>query len=112
VWAYAVALGVLLAIGMWARPDGALLMWTLDAMFAGVAAAALGALGPRLGEWLPLRSMALSLACLIAIAVVVTKFPPGWESPWMGLLLASVAGAMVIAVAWWGSVDLRAALAR
>jgi hypothetical protein len=112
VGAYAVALGVLLAIGLWARPDGALLMWALDAVFAGVAAAALGALGPRVKEWLPLRSMAISLACLTVVAVLAVKLPFDAFAPWPGLFAAVGAGLAVMAASWWGSVDLRTALAR
>lgn len=112
VGAYAVALGVLLAIGLWARPDGALLMWALDAVFAGVAAAALGALGPRVKEWLPLRSMAISLACLTVVAVLAVKLPFDAFAPWPGLFAAVGAGLAVMAASWWGSIDLRTALAR
>jgi peptidoglycan biosynthesis protein MviN/MurJ (putative lipid II flippase) len=112
VWAYAAALGVLLLVGAWMRPDGAMLMWILDAMFVAVAAAALAALGPRLKEWLPLRSMAVSLAGLVAVVAVVTKFPAGSAGLVPGLAVAGVAGLGVMAAAWWGSVELRTALAR
>lgn len=113
VIAYGAALALLLGYATWGASDGATLMVLLNLLFGAVAAVVLFALGPQARSWLPWRSMVISLACLLALAGLATQawlpFTPGL---WLGLTVAGLAGVAVMGAAWWGSADLRAALAR
>ncbi len=112
VIAYALALGILLAYGARGQGDGASLMTLLNLLFAGVAVAVVAALGPQGLAWLPWRSMALSLAVLLAVSGLAAQAPVASTGLAIGLLSAAAAGLAVMGVTWWGSSDLRAALAR
>jgi len=113
VWAYALALALLLAYGAWDNSDGARLMILLNLLLAGVAAAVIAALGSQVRAWMPWRSMAISLVCLLAIAALALPSALGQPAdPWAGLLLAGFGGVLVIGATWWGSGDMRSALAR
>jgi putative peptidoglycan lipid II flippase len=112
VLAYALALALLLAAGAWGWSDGAGLMLLLNVLFCAVAFTVIVALGSEVRNWLPWRAMAISLACLLALALLATQ---GWPASWgagPALAAACLAGALVMAATWWGSADLRAALAR
>lgn len=109
VLAYALALAVLLAAGGWGWTGGARLMSLLNVLFALVAVATVAALGAEVRSWLPWRAMAISLAGLVVVAVVT---PAAAWGLWAGLAAAAVAGLLVMAATWWGSIDLRSALAR
>jgi hypothetical protein len=56
--------------------------------------------------------MAISLVCLLAVAGVASGMAGAPASVWAGLAAAALAGLAVMAATWWGSGDLRAALAR
>ena len=110
VAAYALALAALLGYAAWESADGAMLMTALNVLLAAVAIAMVWALGPQARAWLPWRSMALSLAALLAVAATAwIGVPAGLVT---GLIAAAVAGAVVVGATWCGSADLRAALAR
>lgn len=113
VLAYGVALVLLLLAGAAGWSGGGRLMLLLDALFALVAVATITALGAEVRAWLPWRAMAISLAGLLAIAALAAaaSLATAW-GPWPGLAAAAAAGVLVVAATWWGSVDLRAALAR
>ncbi|MDB5872713.1 MAG: virulence factor family protein [Ramlibacter sp.] len=113
VTAYGLALAALLSYAAWGAPDGAALMILLNLLLGAVAIIVLIALGPDARDWLPWRSMAISMACLSALAGVAAQ---AWLPPvpglWPGLAAAVFAGLAVMLLTWWGSDDLRAALAR
>jgi putative peptidoglycan lipid II flippase len=113
VFAYGAALLLLLLAGAAGLADGGRLMLLLDALFVLVAVASVAALGREVSSWLPWRAMAISLGGLLVTAAVAfgATTAAGW-SLWIGLAAAAAAGLLVVAVTWWGSVDLRAALAR
>jgi putative peptidoglycan lipid II flippase len=112
VMAYGLGLAVLLAAAAAGWNDGARLMMLLNLLLAGLATAVLAALGTEGREWLPLRSMGISLACLLLVAVISTQAAPLALGLGPGLLAAGAAGVFVIGASWWGSADLRTALAR
>jgi putative peptidoglycan lipid II flippase len=114
VMAYGLALALLLAYPAWGAGDGAGLMVLLNVLLGGVAVTVVLALGRKeMGAWLPWRSMAISLACLLVLAGLATQaWLPGATGLWLGLGAAAIAGLVVMAATWWGSADLRAALAR
>jgi len=113
VIAYGAALALLLGSAAWGMSDGGRLMILLDVLLGGVAAAVVLALGPQARAWLPWRSMAISSACLLAVAGLASQVGFA-EAPALGLGLAAagLAGLVVMGATWWGSADLRAALAR
>lgn len=113
VLAYGLALALLLAAGGWGWTGGAQLMWLLNVLFGLVAVATVAALGAQVRSWLPWRAMAISLGGLAVIAVINLGVTPAaaWGL-WTGLAAATVAGLLVMAATWWGSIDLRSALAR
>jgi peptidoglycan biosynthesis protein MviN/MurJ (putative lipid II flippase) len=112
VMAYGLALGVLLLYAARGSSDGAVLMAILNFLQASVALIVLAALGAQARDWLPWRAMAISLLCLLALAGLAFQIPlPAWN-PWTGLAIAGLGGSLVMAATWWGSADLRAALAR
>ena len=113
VLAYGLALGLLLFAGASGWTDGAALMLLLDVLLALVALAVLSALGAEAQAWLPWRSMAISLGCLLLVAgFSAGAWPPGSWGLWPALATAALAGLLVVLATWWGSVDLRSALAR
>lgn len=114
VMAYGVALALLLGYAAWGASDGARLMVLLNVLLGAVAVVVVVALGRQeVIAWLPWRSMAISLACLLVLAGLATQaWLPDAAGLWLGLAVAGVAGLAVMAATWWGSADLRAALAR
>jgi putative peptidoglycan lipid II flippase len=56
--------------------------------------------------------MLFSLSCLLVLAGFAAQVPPGSLGLWPGLLAALAAGLVIMGATWWGSADLRAALAR
>jgi len=56
--------------------------------------------------------MSISLACLLALAGLATQAAGASWGLAAGLVAAALAGAFVMAATWWGSADLRTALAR
>ena len=111
VIAYALALALLLSYAAWGDTDGGRLMIVLNFLQAGVAAIVLAAIGSQARSWLPWRTMAISCLSLLVLAGLAARLPlPG--GLWAGLVLGALAGALVLAATWWGSADLRAALAR
>ena len=112
VLAYSVALVLLLVYAAWGSGDGARLMLLLNLLQGGVAIAALAALGSGARSWLPWRSMAISLLCLLLLAGVAARALPPSLGLWTGLVAAALAGLLVVVATWWGSADLRGALAR
>lgn len=112
VIAYAAALALLLVNAAWGPKDGAALMVLLNVLLGAVAITVIGAIGKGALAWLPWRSMAISLVCLLVLAGLGMQ---GWVAlpgMWLGLVLAAAAGLAVMAATWVGSADLRAALAR
>ncbi len=112
VMAYAAALALLLGYAASGGKDGAALMVLLNVLLGAVAVAVVSAIGKDAARWLPWRSMAISLVCLLVLAGLGMQ---GWFSlpgMWLGLVLAAIAGVAVMAATWFGSADLRAALAR
>lgn len=112
VLAYGLALAALLAYAATGRADGARLMMALNTLQLAVAVAVAGALGSQLRAWLPWRSMLISLLCLVVLAGFAAQAPVASWGMWPGLSLAVLAGLLVMGATWWGSADLRAALAR
>ena len=111
VMAYAFALSLLLSYAAWGSGEGGQLMVVLNLLQAGVAAVVLGAIGSQARSWLPWRAMAISLLCLLLLAGLAARLPAP-AGLWSGLALAGLAGVLVMGATWWGSADLRAALAR
>ncbi len=112
VLAYGAALALLLAAGGWGWTGGAQLMWLLNALFCVVAIATIAALGAQVRSWLPWRAMAISLAGLAVVAAISFGASSAALGLWTGLAAAAVAGLLVLGATWWGSSDLRCALAR
>jgi putative peptidoglycan lipid II flippase len=112
VLAYGLALALLLSSAMWGGNDGARLMILLNVLQGAVALAVLVALGSTVRSWLPWRSMAVSLLCLVGLAAAATQALPPSLGLWTGLALAGAAGILVVTATWWGSADFRGALAR
>ncbi|HWI81347.1 lipid II flippase MurJ [Ramlibacter sp.] len=113
VLGYALALALLLLAGGSGWSDGAALMLLLDALFAIVAVVAVAAVGAQVRAWLPWRAMAISLGALLAVAVLTHSLASfAGAGVWPGLAAAAAAGLLVLAMTWWGSADLRTALAR
>jgi hypothetical protein len=112
VLAYGVALALLLLYAAWGSGDGASLMLLLNLLQGAVAIAAVAALGSEARSWLPWRSMVISLLCLVLLAGLAAQALPPSLGLWAGLVAAAFAGLLVIVATWWGSADLRGALAR
>jgi len=112
VLAYALALASLLTYAAGGHTDGARLMVALNTLQLLVALIVAGALGMRLRSWLPWKSILISLLSLLVLAGVAAQVPLGSLGLWPGLLAAVAAGLVVMGASWWGSADLRAALAR
>jgi putative peptidoglycan lipid II flippase len=113
VLAYGVALALLLLYAAHGASDGAILMILLNVLLAAVALVLVVAAVPPARTWFPWRSMVISFACLLALAGLAAQpWLPSSSALWLGLALAGLAGAAVMGATWWGSADLRAALAR
>ena len=112
--AYALALIALAGAAALGIHDGVALMRLLNALFAGVALATLAAMGRPAHRWLPWRSMGLSLAGLLVVAVVAAggRLPVSSAGVAGGLAAALIAAAAIVAATWLGSRDLRLALRR
>ena len=113
VLAYAIALVLLLAAARVGVSDGAMLMGLLDLLLGAVAVAVLRALGPQLREWMPWRALAIAFTSLSVLAGLTLTLPlPEALSLSAGLAAAVAAALLVGVLTWWGSPELRAALAR
>jgi putative peptidoglycan lipid II flippase len=113
VMAYGAALALLLVYALRGAADGAVLMILINALLAAVAVAVIAALGRDGRAWLPWRSMAVSLACLIILAAAAGNWLAlSSMQVATGLAAAALAAVLVMAASWWGSADLRRALAR
>lgn len=113
VLAYGLAAAVLLAAAASGLRGGMALMMLLNLLFAGVALAVLGALGPSVRAWLPVRAMAAPVAALaVAAAVSIVLPPPAALGMAGGLAAAAAAAALVGLAAWQGSSEVRQALRR
>jgi putative peptidoglycan lipid II flippase len=113
VIAYGAAVALLLAYALRGAADGAALMVLLNVLLCGVAVAVVTALGAEARGWLPWRSMTVSLACLVVLAAAAGNwFSAAGLAVATGLAAAIGAAALVMAATWWGSPDLRRALAR
>ena len=112
VLAYGLALASLLGYAAWGGTDGGRLMVALNTLQFLVALIVAGALGPHLRGWLPWRSMLISLLCLLVLAGLAAQAPIASFGLCAGLLAAALASSVVMGATWWGSADLRAALAR
>jgi putative peptidoglycan lipid II flippase len=113
VLAYSAALALLLLFAARGASDGAALMILLNVLLGAVALVLVMAAVPQARAWLPWRSMAISFACLLALAGLAAQpWLPSWGGLGLGLAVAGMAAAAVMAATWWGSADLRAALAR
>lgn len=112
VLAYGAALAMLLLAGGTGWTGGAQLMILLNALFGLVAIATIASLGAQVRSWLPWRSMAISLGGLVVVGMITFTSPAAAWGLWLGLAAAAVAGVLVVATTWWGSLDLRAALTR
>jgi putative peptidoglycan lipid II flippase len=108
--AYGLALALLLSYAAFGSADGGVLMVVLNLLLAAIAIAMVAALGPHAFTWLPWRAMSVSLLCLLAVAALAWAGLPGGLAA--GLVAAALAGGAVMGFTWWGSADLRAALAR
>lgn len=111
VGAYALALVLLLSYAARGGADGGQLMIVLNFLQAGVAVIVLAAIGSQARAWLPWRAMVISTLCLLVLAGLAAQLPAP-HGLWVGLIVAGLAGMLVLAATWWGSPDLRAALAR
>jgi putative peptidoglycan lipid II flippase len=113
VLAYGAALALLLVYAARGANDGAGLMILLNVLLGAVALVLIVAAVPHAGAWLPWRSMAISFACLLAFAGLAAQpWLPSSTGLGLGLAVAGLAAAAVMGATWWGSADLRAALAR
>ena len=113
--AYGAALAVLLLAGAQGASDGLVLMWLLNAAWAGVALVGLAALGrAALAHWLPWRAMWAPLLVLAAAAAGSALAPVRdmLAGTVATLALSGVAATVVIAAGWLAGADLRRALRR
>jgi peptidoglycan biosynthesis protein MviN/MurJ (putative lipid II flippase) len=113
VLAYALAMGGLLVAGALGLADGAWLMLLLDALYAVVAVVVVVAMGPEARAWVPWRALAIAAFSLALLAGGSAVAPDGLVLGLVPGLAAGVIAAFVVMFAtWWGSADLRTALAR
>jgi peptidoglycan biosynthesis protein MviN/MurJ (putative lipid II flippase) len=113
VMAYGAALALLLGYALRGASDGASLMVLLNFLLGAVAVTVVIALGSDMLGWLPWRSMAISFASLLALAGLAAQtWLAALPGLWLGLVAAGLAGVAVMGATWWGSADLRTALAR
>jgi putative peptidoglycan lipid II flippase len=112
VGAYVLALLGLLFAAATGWVDGARLMVMLDFLFAGVALALVAGLGEQARTWMPWRSMVIAAGALLLLAAIAGPLSVASFGVGVGLAAATIAGLFVMLVTWWGSADLRAALAR
>jgi putative peptidoglycan lipid II flippase len=113
VAAYALALVLLLWFGASGPNDGGQLMLVLNVLLSLVAIAVITALGPQARGWMPWRAMAAPAACLLVVAVIISRVCDVSSAGLVpALILAAVAALLVMGAAWWSSSDLRMALAR
>ena len=113
VAAYGVALALLLAYAASGTREGGELMVVLNLLLAAVSIAVIAALGAPVRSWMLWRSIAASTGSLAAIAALATPAALGQPAGVVaGLLAAALAGLLVLGATWWGSGDMRMALAR
>ncbi|MCW5649648.1 MAG: hypothetical protein KIS62_07885 [Ramlibacter sp.] len=110
--AYALALGGLLAVGPALGGNGARLMGLLDVVLVGVAAVAVGLLGPAWRRWLPWRAMGLTAASLVLPVLAALALPIGSMNMVVALVLSMLFAIGIVAIGWLGSADVRAAVRR
>lgn len=112
-WAYALALGGLLAVGGSAvARTGGELMLVLTGLLAGVAAVVLASLGRPVLRWLPWPALASGAAGALAALALARGTPIGQAAGAWQLAAAACVAAAVIGLGWAASADVRAALRR
>ncbi len=88
------------------------MLW-LDGLWTALAAAVIAALVPGSGlrGWLPWRALLAAGGTLLLLqaALAIAGLPTSHALQWLAAVLAAVA---TVAIAWWASPDLRAALRR
>jgi peptidoglycan biosynthesis protein MviN/MurJ (putative lipid II flippase) len=108
VLAYAVALALLLA---WGPREGAALMVWLNLLWTGVCVATLLAVGSGLKAWLPWRALGAGAGALLAVRGLVALYSAPAQLV-LQFAAGGIAAGAVLALSWWLSPDLRAALRR
>ena len=110
---YGVALLVLLGLAAAEPRDGAALMAVLNAVFMFVALGLLISLGTGAARCLPVRAMVWPLGALLGVAALLRATGGAGGLPMVAaLVLAVLAGLVVLAAAWYGAGSMRRALRR
>lgn len=110
---YGVALLVLLGLAAAEPRDGAALMAVLNAVFMFVALGLLISLGTGAARCLPVRAMVWPLGALLVVAALLRATGGAGGLPMVAaLVLAVLAGLVVLAAAWYGAGAMRRALRR
>ena len=110
---YGVALLVLLGLAAAEPRDGAALMAVLNAVFMFVALGLLISLGTGVARCLPVRAMVWPLGALLGVAALLRATGGAGGLPMVAaLVLAVLAGLVVLAAAWYGAGAMRRALRR
>ena len=107
--AYGVALLVLLAAGP--REGGALMAWT-NGLHALVCVVLLALLGRGLRHWLPWRTLVVAGGAVLLLQFVLVQAPASQAGAPLLLGGAVLSAALLIALSWLASPDLRGALRR
>ena len=119
VFAYALALAVVLVVGVLGNRNGHQLMWALNAGFLIAACVAWGALGiSSIRRWVPLKTLLAPFVVLVALAAMSRWLDLGGALPAeismskqiQALFECVVAALVVIASAWFAGPGLRQAL--
>jgi hypothetical protein len=103
-----VALALLLA---WGPREGAALMVWLNLLWTGVCVATLLAVGSGLKAWLPWRALGAGAGALLAVRGLVALYSAPAQLV-LQFAAGGIAAGAVLALSWWLSPDLRAALRR
>ena len=110
---YGVASLVLLGLAATEPRDGAALMAVLNAVFMFVALGLLISLGTGAARCLPVRAMVWPLGALLVVAALLRATGGAGGLPMVAaLVLAVLAGLVVLAAAWYGAGAMRRALRR
>ena len=119
VFAYAMALAVVLIVGVMGNRNGHQLMWALNAGFLIAACVAWGALGiSSIRRWVPLKTLLAPFVVLVALAAMSRWLNLGGALPAevsmskqiQALFACVVAALIVIASAWFAGPGVRQAL--